>query len=134
MLPSPASAVARDPWSQTHEMLHAVKLVDKNMHWEDKGLEVRGVCVGGGGGGGGVIEKTRRKGEKCTSVSPMFKKEKRRGVEHLEAVYAWAHTLLAYTTILCCVEHGKNGGGGVVLRPPSPFWGKHSVCLWGLWG
>jgi hypothetical protein len=39
ILPSPASAVARDPWSQTHEMLHAVKLVDKNMHWEDKGLE-----------------------------------------------------------------------------------------------
>ena len=40
-LPSPASSSARDPWSQTSEMLHAVKLVDKNMHWEDKGLEVR---------------------------------------------------------------------------------------------
>ena len=35
------------------------------------------------------------------SVSPRIKKK-----EHLEAVYAWAHTLLAYTTTLCCmIEH-----------------------------
>ena len=41
MLPSPASSSSRDPWSQASEMLHAMKLVDKNMHWEDKGSEVR---------------------------------------------------------------------------------------------
>ena len=28
---------------------------------------------------------------------------------YLEAVYALAHTLLAYTTILCCVNAGKKG-------------------------
>ena len=40
---------------------------------------------GGGGGGGG-------------------------GIEHLEAVYAWAHKMLAYTTtILCCVNTVKRG-------------------------
>ena len=40
---------------------------------------------GGGGGGGG-------------------------GIEHLEAVCALAHTLLAYTTILCCAPLPPFGG------------------------
>ena len=37
---------------------------------------------------------------------------KRRGVEHLEAVYACLNTMLAYTTILCCMHIVKGGGGG----------------------
>ena len=44
----------------------------------------------------------------CNSVSPRIKKKGGGGgggggggIEHL---YAWAHTLLAYTTILCCVK------------------------------
>ena len=31
------------------------------------------------------------------------------GIEHLEAVYALAHALLAYTTILCCMNTVKRG-------------------------
>ena len=46
---------------------------------------------GGGGGGGGAIED-------------------------LEAVYARSHTLLAYTTIMCCVNTVK--GGGCAPLPP----------------
>ena len=42
------------------------------------------------------------------------------GIEHLEAVYAWAHTLLAYTTTSCCVNTEKRG----VLWPPPPFGGN----------
>ena len=39
------------------------------------------------------------------SVSPRIKNKRGGGgIEHLEAVYAWAHTLLAYATILCCVN------------------------------
>ena len=43
-------------------------------------------------------------------------KKRGAGIEHLEAVYARAHTLLAYTTILCCVNTVKRR----VLHPPSP--------------
>ena len=39
------------------------------------------------------------------------------GIEHLEAVYAWAHTLLAYTTILCRMKKG-------VLHSLPPFGGN----------
>ena len=42
------------------------------------------------------------------------------GIEHLEAVYAWAHTLPAYTTILCCVNTIKKGGAA----PPFPPLGE----------
>ena len=51
-------------------------------------------------------------------------------IEHLEAVYAWAHTLLAYTTILCCVNtvKGGGGGGGGVLCPPYPFGKNTDAC------
>ena len=51
----------------------------------------------GGGGGGGIV------------------------IERLETVYAWAHTLLAYTTtILCCMNTAKRGG----TAPPSPLLGE----------
>ena len=46
--------------SQAGEMSHCVKLVDKNWHWEDRGMDVRvgglprlGEGVGGLGGLGG---------------------------------------------------------------------------------
>ena len=42
-----------------------------------------------------------------------------RGIEHLEAVYAWAHTLLAYTMyypVLC--EHGRKRGAVYTPFPP----------------
>ena len=48
----------------------------------------------------------------------------------LEALYAWAHTLLAYTTILCCENTvkggggGGGGGGGVAPSPLHPFGGN----------
>ena len=32
------------------------------------------------------------------SVSPRIKNKGGGGIEHLESVYAWAHTLLAHTT------------------------------------
>ena len=60
----------------------------------------------------------------CT-VSPRIKKKGGGGgVEHLEAVYVWAHTLLAYTTILCCVNTVKRR----VLRPLPLFGGNTDVC------
>ena len=49
---------------------------------------------------------------------------KRRGVEHLEAVYAWAHTLLAYYYPVLC-ELGKK-------VPLSSLWGKHYLVEVGL--
>ena len=54
----------------------------------------------------------------------MFPQEKRRGgggggIEHLEAVYAFAHTLLAVLR-----EHSKKGGGGGGLNPLPPFGGN----------
>ena len=56
------------------------------------------------------------------------------GIEDLEAVYARSHTLLAYNTILCCVNTvkgeggGGGGGGGEVLCPPSPFGKNTDAC------
>ena len=49
--------------------------------------------MGGGGGGGGI--------------------------EHLEAVCAMAHTLLSFTTILCCVNTVKVGC--------APLWGNTDI-------
>ena len=43
------------------------------------------------------------------SVSPRIKKKGGGGIEHFEAVYAVAYTLLVYTTILCCVNTVKRG-------------------------
>ena len=49
------------------------------------------------------------------------------GIEDLEAVYALAHTLLAYTTILCCVNTVKRG----VLHPFPPLGGNTKGTLGG---
>ena len=57
----------------------------------------------------------------CTlfSVSPMINKKGGGGVEHLEAVYALAQTLLHYYLLLR--EHGKRGGAASTFPPR----GKH---------
>ena len=46
--------------------------------------------------------KHSAKERRVTVFPPGLKR--RGGDEHFGAVYAWAHTLLAYTTILCCVN------------------------------
>ena len=51
--------------------------------------------------------KTQSKRVKVTVFPPGLKRRGGGGGggdEHIEAVYTWAHTLLAYTTILCCVN------------------------------
>ena len=54
---------------------------------------------------------------RAISVSPRIMK-KGGGIEHLEAVYALAHTLLAYTTILCCVNTVTVKMGCCTRLPP----------------
>ena len=56
------------------------------------------------------------------SVSPRIKKKG--GIEHLEAVYAWAASLYYYP-VLC--EHGKKGGA---VLPPPPFFGGNGRKVW----
>ena len=63
------------------------------------------------------------------SVSPGLKRKGGGGIEHLEAVHALAHTLLAYTTILCCMNTVKRG-----VLPPFPPLGKtlihhYIICI-----
>ena len=49
--------------------------------------------------------------------------EQRRGVEHLQAVHALAHTLVAYTTVLCCMNTVKRG----CCTPLPPFGGNTGI-------
>ena len=57
-------------------------------------------------------------------VLQCFPQEVGGGDEHLDSVYAWAHThcYIAYTTILCCVNTVKRGCC-------APLWGKHWCCI-----
>ena len=55
------------------------------------------------------IVAMRNAEDSLSSVSPRIKNRGGGGIEHLESVYAWAHTSLAYTTILCWVNTVKRG-------------------------